>query len=260
MHRFITLSMLFLAGIYGLACNGNTAGPDDLSLGIHGTIKNQNGNLVDDVGVHLIFPLGTNVGSFKSRPNSKVFFASQALPMQYALEQNYPNPFNPSTGIIYQLPTNSNVQLSIHDMSGNLIKQLVDQSQTAGAYSVVWNGTNDAGDNITNGVYTYRLQAGDFDAQKEMLLDMLGPEHIRQINSIPLVSSDDNGEFRLPFSQIPFGKTINITHETGPDILGQFTISDVSIVLLKKGYRSLVKSLDSDITKTATLDFTLIAE
>ncbi|MCH9007601.1 hypothetical protein IIA29_06280 [candidate division KSB1 bacterium] len=89
---------------------------------------------------------------------------------------------------------------------------------------------------------------------------MLDSEHIRQIDSIPLVSSDEKGEFRLPFSQIPFGKTINITDETGPDLLGQFTISDASIILLKKGYRSLVKSLDSDTTKTVILDFTLIAE
>lgn len=258
------LLTLFIAASYTLACNGNTMEPDDLPLAIHGKIKDENGNSVVDVGVHLMFSyreIGASVALFQSRPNSRVIFASQG---QYSLEPNYPNPFSTVTRIRYQLAKESQVNLSIHDMSGNLIKQLVYENQAAGVHVAVWNGINDAGDNVTNGLYTYRLQAVGvglgFDAEKTMLFGESDPQYISLRNSIPLVSSDEDGEFRLSFSRIPFGETFTIRDETSPDPLATFTISNVFMVLLKEGYRFLIQSLDSDTTKTATLDFTLIEE
>ena len=91
-------------------------------------------------------------------------------PVKFALKQNYPNPFNPETVIEYQVPADGLVQLNIYDTSGRLVKQLVNQFQEAGHYRVKWSGTNQQGVRVGNGVYFYILKAGDFVAQKKMIL------------------------------------------------------------------------------------------
>lgn len=78
-------------------------------------------------------------------------------PSHYALEQNYPNPFNPNTTITYQVPQASYVNLSIYDVSGKLIKTIVDGETSPGNYSVNWNGKDDNGDAVSSGIYLYRL-------------------------------------------------------------------------------------------------------
>ncbi len=86
-------------------------------------------------------------------------------PNDFALEQNYPNPFNPATSIKYSLPYETHVKLTIYDLLGNEIKTLVDENKPAGTYSAIFNG-----ENLTSGVYIYRLQAGDFISTKRMVL------------------------------------------------------------------------------------------
>ncbi|MCL4280363.1 MAG: T9SS type A sorting domain-containing protein, partial [Ignavibacteriaceae bacterium] len=57
--------------------------------------------------------------------------------------QNYPNPFNPSTTITYQIPNTSNVILRIYDINGQLVKELLNETQAEGEYHVTWNGKNE---------------------------------------------------------------------------------------------------------------------
>lgn len=80
--------------------------------------------------------------------------------MTFELQQNFPNPFNPQTIIPYQLNQAEQVQLSVYDLSGRRVKNLVDTWQTAGRYDIVWNGTNDFGRPVASGIYLYKLQAG----------------------------------------------------------------------------------------------------
>ena len=87
------------------------------------------------------------------------------LPDRFALDQNYPNPFNPSTNISYQLPSQSDVKLSVLNILGQEVAVLVDRSQSAGEYTVVWNAGASA-----SGVYFYRLEAGEFSSVRKMLL------------------------------------------------------------------------------------------
>ncbi len=84
------------------------------------------------------------------------------IPNQFELSQNYPNPFNPTTTIKYQLAQNSKVTLEIYDMLGQRIKTLVNDVQDAGYYSVSWDGSNNFGQQVSSGIYIYRLQAGSF--------------------------------------------------------------------------------------------------
>ncbi|WP_234572360.1 DUF4347 domain-containing protein [Rhodohalobacter sp. 614A] len=86
-------------------------------------------------------------------------------PRQFTLEQNYPNPFNPVTVINYQLPVNSEVRLEIFDMAGRQITTLVNTRQTAGTYSVNFDGSN-----LSSGVYMYRLEASGISLTKKLTL------------------------------------------------------------------------------------------
>jgi hypothetical protein len=94
----------------------------------------------------------------------------EGLPTEFALEQNYPNPFNPSTVIRFALPGEEHVRLDVYDMTGALVKVLVDQALRAGSVEVTWDGTNVTGAKVASGVYLYRLQAGSFTSIKKMVM------------------------------------------------------------------------------------------
>jgi len=92
------------------------------------------------------------------------------MPADYALYQNYPNPFNPSTTIEYRLPEAGYVQIEVYDMSGRMVRSLVNGNVQAGLHSVAWDGSNDRGDRVASGVYAYRLTAGNYHAVRKMVL------------------------------------------------------------------------------------------
>ena len=90
---------------------------------------------------------------------------TQTLPTTYSLMQNYPNPFNPSTKIKFVIPKQTTVKLEIYNLIGQKIAELVNDELSAGTYEVIFNG-----ENLTSGVYLYRMEAGDFVSVKKMLL------------------------------------------------------------------------------------------
>lgn len=97
-----------------------------------------------------------------------ITFVSQTsteIPKQYSLSQNYPNPFNPITIINYQLTINSFVMLKVFDISGKEVAELVNKKQSAGSYSVDFNG-----EDLSSGIYFYSLQTEDFKEIKKMML------------------------------------------------------------------------------------------
>lgn len=87
------------------------------------------------------------------------------LPTEYALYQSYPNPFNASTKITYALPENAHVQVSIYNLTGQLIDTIVDEKQEAGYHTVDWNASD-----YSTGIYFYKLNAGDHTIAKRMTL------------------------------------------------------------------------------------------
>jgi len=90
---------------------------------------------------------------------------SNSIPEKFQLFQNYPNPFNPSTTIRYAVSDRQFVTLKIYDVLGNEIVVLVNEEKPSGNYEVEFNA-----DEITSGIYFYRLQAGDFIETKKMIL------------------------------------------------------------------------------------------
>jgi len=92
-------------------------------------------------------------------------------PASFALHPNLPNPFNPITTIHYDVPApGADVNISIYDVSGRLIRSLVKDHRGAGTWSVQWNGDNDRGQSVASGVYFYRMRAGEFDRAAKMVL------------------------------------------------------------------------------------------
>lgn len=89
---------------------------------------------------------------------------SYEIPKDFELYQNYPNPFNPSTTIKYKISENSSVILKVYDVLGTEIKTLVNQKQPAGNYEVTFNANE-----LTSGVYLYRLHTELFSLTKKML-------------------------------------------------------------------------------------------
>lgn len=87
------------------------------------------------------------------------------IPAQFKLNQNYPNPFNPSTNITFSLPHDENVKLLVYDVSGKLVKTLVEGNLKAGTYEIKFDGTNSA-----SGVYFCKFISGQFKSVKKMLL------------------------------------------------------------------------------------------
>ena len=84
---------------------------------------------------------------------------------RFRLSQNYPNPFNPVTMINYQLPVTSSVDLSIYNLLGQKVLTLVSEKQRAGYHQVEWDASG-----FASGVYYYRIQAGEFQDVKKMVL------------------------------------------------------------------------------------------
>ena len=95
---------------------------------------------------------------------------NEVAPATFELTQNYPNPFNPSTQIGFALPKASNVRVNIYDITGKLVRALVNESYAAGKYTATWDGQNLNGQQVTSGVYIYRIEAGSFTATKKMLM------------------------------------------------------------------------------------------
>ena len=82
----------------------------------------------------------------------------RTIPAFFELDQNYPNPFNPVTTIGYRLSNAGNVKLIIFNLLGEKVRTLVNGHQNTGSYTLMWDGLNDFGDQVTSGVYFYRMQ------------------------------------------------------------------------------------------------------
>lgn len=87
------------------------------------------------------------------------------IPGEYSLSQNYPNPFNPKTIISYGLKTAGNVKISVYDILGENIGVLLNEVRSAGNYSISWDASG-----FPSGVYFYKIEAGEFTANKKMIL------------------------------------------------------------------------------------------
>ena len=100
-----------------------------------------------------------------------------SLPKAIHLYQNYPNPFNPSTNITFTVygsqftvHTPIHTTLKIYNIRGELVRTLLDEVKPPGVYSVIWDGKNQKGDEVSSGIYFYQLKAKDHSEVRKMIL------------------------------------------------------------------------------------------
>ena len=88
----------------------------------------------------------------------------------FALDQNRPNPFNPVTKISFSLAAGSPASLVVYDVQGRAVRRLVVGPLAAGSHVVVWDGRDDAGRAVPSGIYLYRLETGEKNTTRKMIL------------------------------------------------------------------------------------------
>jgi hypothetical protein len=96
--------------------------------------------------------------------------ADEPAPRAYTLHQNVPNPFNPTTTIRFTMEAEAHVQLGVYDVSGRLVRTLVDGIKTVGDHVVEWNGMDNSGRAVHSGVYFYQIKALGISEVRKMTL------------------------------------------------------------------------------------------
>ncbi|MBN1482533.1 T9SS C-terminal target domain-containing protein [candidate division KSB1 bacterium] len=92
------------------------------------------------------------------------------LPTSMVLHQNYPNPFNPTTTILFDVTTTCNVNITIFNTTGQLVRTLTNREYSAGTHLVIWNALDDQGAKVPSGSYYCRMTTSRFSETKKLLL------------------------------------------------------------------------------------------
>jgi hypothetical protein len=117
------------------------------------------------------FPVGdlrwfpARYAAWLASPVSGVEDQEISVPLTYTLEQNYPNPFNPSTKISFSLPKADFVTLTVFNILGQKVTDVMAENRSAGVHEVEFDASK-----LTSGMYFYRLDAGSFSAVKKMMV------------------------------------------------------------------------------------------
>ena len=91
------------------------------------------------------------------------------IPDDFCLSQNYPNPFNPTTTLLYGLPEDTDVHLTIFSIMGRKVKNWEIAGQEAGWHKLIWDGSDMHGNTVSTGVYIYTMKAGNFIDTRKMV-------------------------------------------------------------------------------------------
>ncbi|UCH84815.1 MAG: aryl-sulfate sulfotransferase [Candidatus Latescibacterota bacterium] len=147
-----------------------------------GAFRMPNGNtLITDTQHRNIFEVtsdGTKVWTYL--PSAAVHRAprywydltgvEESPPLSARLEQNFPNPFNPTTRIVFEIDRPSMVKLKIYDVSGTLVRTLVEETRHAHRYDEIWDGRDSRNRRVASGIYFCRLEAAGSVHTKKMVL------------------------------------------------------------------------------------------
>jgi len=117
-------------------------------------------NEIDSMPLEI--PLQLVVGS--------TYGGSTEIPGIALLKQNYPNPFNPVTNISFELRQSGFVELEVYSAKGQKIRTLVNGNLNEGRHNIVWNGSDDRGNDVSSGIYFYKMKSGKYSSTKKMLL------------------------------------------------------------------------------------------
>jgi len=97
-------------------------------------------------------------------------YSSSVTPKNFRLSQNSPNPFNPVTSIAYEVPEEARVTIRIYDVTGRVVRTLVDRDCDPGRHVVSWDGVDELGETVGSGVYFCTMNAPGYRGERKMLL------------------------------------------------------------------------------------------
>jgi len=126
------------------------------------TVYTDDGSASDNIVVVVDDSPAQNLGHFFLKEGT-------FIPSVFALEGAKPNPFNATTNIKFDLPTDSNVRLTVYDVNGKLIRTLVSEELDAGVHTIRWDATDNNGSEIPTGVYFCKMKAGEFSAVSKLM-------------------------------------------------------------------------------------------
>ncbi len=128
------------------------------------------GGIIEPSVVHQYEYLDTIKSVFGLSSVNDVVDDQSMIPSDFALCQNYPNPFNSQTVIEYTLSKDCWVKITIYNILGQKVRTITDQYQAKGQKKIGWDVKDDRGNELTSGIYFYRLVAGTFSQTKKMVL------------------------------------------------------------------------------------------
>ena len=165
----------------GTALDGVDASLDaktihDGPVGMHFTLDDGTGYLVRN-----IYALGAPVAMPSASGKKTVTPEQQITPKNgpsaapsvariTELTSIHPNPFNPQTTVHFSLANNVRVRISIYDVTGALVRQLVDEQMSSGQHEARWDGKSDRGTGVTSGVYFVRMMAGSYSEVRKIVM------------------------------------------------------------------------------------------
>jgi hypothetical protein len=121
--------------------------------------------IIDDISIYNRALSQAEIQTMYTQVPTGIEERTITVPTHCSLDQNYPNPFNPSTTIRFGVPVRSHVTLTILNILGQQMAQLVDDNKEAGYHEVRFEASG-----LSSGAYFYRIQAGDFVQTRRLLL------------------------------------------------------------------------------------------
>lgn len=121
---------------------------------------------------YVMIEQGNTIVSVNDENNSNNRFGrgEPEPPTGFELSQNYPNPFNSVTNICFDLPTAGQINFTIFDISGHVVRNLANGELSAGSHSIFWDGRNGQGDEVSSGIYFYQMNVCGSTMVKKMSL------------------------------------------------------------------------------------------
>ena len=101
---------------------------------------------------------------------NQLSISESIIPKAISLYQNFPNPFNPATNIKYQINKPDNIKLTVYNLKGEVIRNLISKNEKAGFNVISWNGKDNYGAKVSSGTYIYTIKTPEFSDSKKMIL------------------------------------------------------------------------------------------
>ena len=101
---------------------------------------------------------------------NQLSISESIIPKKISLSQNFPNPFNPTTNIKYQINKPADIKITVYNLKGEVIRNLISKNEKVGFNLISWNGEDNYGAKVSSGTYIYKIETPEFSDSRKMVL------------------------------------------------------------------------------------------